>query len=94
MTVDRALIEAAHAAVASGAAASMSAWVNDALAQHAAKARRLAALADLVAEYEADFGVITAAELAAQQRADRRNAIVVRGAKRVSARKPRRSRAA
>jgi hypothetical protein len=91
VTVDRSLVEAANAAVAAGRADSLSAWVNLALVEQAAKERRLAALADLVAEYESEHGVMTDAELAAQQRADRRSAVVVRGSK---AGKPRRSKAA
>jgi hypothetical protein len=93
VTVDRWLVEAANAAVAAGRADSLSAWVNLALAEQAAKERRLAALAALISEYEAKHGVITDAELAAQQRADRRNAIVIRGSRR-PARRPRRSKAA
>src|SRR6267142_2153142 len=68
VTLDRALVEAANAAVAAGRAGSLSAWVNVALAEHVAKERRLAALSDLLAEYEAEYGEITPAELAMWQR--------------------------
>ena len=37
-----------------------------------AKERRMRAMAEAVAAYEAEFGAITSAELAAQQRADER----------------------
>ncbi len=78
MTVDSELIEAATQAVTEGRVASLSGWVNLALAERAAKERRLRALAEAVAAYEHEFEEITAAELAGQERADRRNAIAVR----------------
>jgi hypothetical protein len=55
--------------------------VNLALAEHVAKERRLAALAGLVAAYEADHGAISPEELALREREDRRKAIVIRGAR-------------
>lgn len=82
MTVDRSLIKAAKAAVAAGSAESLSAWVNRALAETADKERRMNALTKLVADYEAAHGVITDAELVARQKADRRNAVVIRGSAR------------
>lgn len=93
VTLDRALIEAANAAVAAGHVDSVSAWVNLALAEHVAKERRLMALANLVEGYEAEYGMITPQELALREREDRRNAVVVRGAAKPSTRK-RRSKAA
>ena len=78
VTVDSELIEAATQAVTEGRVASLSGWVNLALAERAAKERRLRALTDAVAAYEHEFGEITPAELAGQERADRRNAIAVR----------------
>ena len=90
MTVDQDLIDAGSAAVARGAADSVSGWVNEALAERAAKDRRLAAMAEALAAYEAEFGEITAAELAAQARSDRQAALVVRGgAKTKPRRRPR-----
>ena len=80
VTVDPALVQAGNRAVEEGRADSVSAWVNLALADRVAKDRRLRALADAVSAYEAKFGVITADELAAQARADRASALVVRGA--------------
>jgi hypothetical protein len=79
VTVDPQLVEAGNAAVAEGRAGSLSAWVNLALHERAAKDLRLRALADAVAAYESEFGEITAEELAAQARADRAAARVVRG---------------
>ena len=93
VTLDHVLVEAANAAVAEGRADSVSAWVNLALAEHVAKERRLAVLSNLVADYEAHYGVITAEELALREREDRRRAVVVRGSAKAAPRK-RRSRAA
>ncbi len=78
VTVDRALVEAANQAVAAGRADSLSGWVNLALAERAVKERRLEALSEAIAVYEAEFGEISGAELAAQERADRRRALVIR----------------
>lgn len=82
VTVDAELVTAGNAAVEGGAADSLSAWVNEALAARAARDRRLAAMSDAIAAYEAEFGEITAAEMTAQHRADRAAAIVVRGEER------------
>lgn len=81
ITVDRDLVAAGSAAVAAGRAESLSGWVNLAMAERAAKERRLRVMAEAVAMYEADFGPISPAELVAQARADRRAAVVVRGTK-------------
>jgi hypothetical protein len=89
VTVDRALVRAANAAVAAGRADSLSGWVNLALEEHVLKERRFAAMADAISAYEARFGVITPDEMEAQARADRRAAVVFRGRK--SARGRRRS---
>lgn len=78
VTVDRTLVEAANQAVAAGRADSLSGWVNLALAERVAKEGRLEALREAIAAYEAEFGEISGAELAAQERADRRRAIVIR----------------
>lgn len=80
VTVDPAFVQAGNEAVAAGYADSLSAWVNLALAERSAKERRLRAMGEAVAAYEAEFGVITAEELVAQERADRRSARVLRGA--------------
>jgi|RhiMethySRZTD1v2_1073278.scaffolds.fasta_scaffold2227739_3 hypothetical protein len=79
VTVDPHLVAAGNTAVAEGRVDSLSAWVNLALLDRAAKDRRLRALADAVAAYESEFGAITPDELAAQERADRAAARVVRG---------------
>ena len=92
VTVDPHLVEAAGEAVAEGRVESLSAWVNLALTERAAKDRRLRALADAVTAYESEFGPITADEIAAQERADRADARVVRGAVRPPAPRRRKSR--
>ena len=79
VTVDPALIRVGQAAVASGRAESVSAWVNLALAERAAKERRLAAMGAAIAAYEVEASSISAEELSAQAHADRESAIVVRG---------------
>lgn len=91
VTVDPDLVRAGTDAVAEGRVESLSAWVNLALAERAAKDRRLRALAEAVAAYETKFGLITAEELAAQERTDRASALVVRGARprAAKARRPR-----
>ena len=94
MTVDRELLRAAEKAVAAGSADSISGWVNLALAERAAAEQRLQALAAAVAEHEREFGEITQGELRRQERADRRNALVVRGPNPRATRKRRRGGAA
>src|SRR6266850_1385946 len=79
ITVDPALVRAGSEAVREGRAESISAWVGVALAERAAKERRLRALGDAIAGFEAKFGPIEADELSAQLRADRQSALVVRG---------------
>lgn len=78
-TVDPALAEAGDAAVAAGATESFSAWVNEALARQVDHQRRLTALAEFVAQHEAEHGVITDAEIAATTKRLRSKATTVRG---------------
>ncbi|MDQ1392050.1 MAG: hypothetical protein QOF30_1027 [Acidimicrobiaceae bacterium] len=79
VTVDPDLIEAGNRTVASGAAASLSGWVSAALAERVLRDQKLEGLRAAIADYEAEFGEITAAEIATQRRADREDAVVVRG---------------
>lgn len=79
VTVDTELLAVANDAVERGSADSVSAWVNEALAERAERDSKLAAMAEAVADYEAEYGEITEAEIVAQHRADREAAIVVRG---------------
>lgn len=98
VTVDPDLVDAGNAAVAAGQAQSLSEWVNTALLAKTARDRRLGALADAIAAFEQEHGAISADEIAAQQRADRAVAVVVRGSRsdavKGSASKPRRTGAA
>ena len=57
----------------------MSAWVNEALRLKASHDRRLAALDDFLAAYEAEHGEITAQEMHDAARSARARAVVVRG---------------
>jgi hypothetical protein len=52
---------------------------RSALLERAANEQQLLALGEAVAAYERKFGKISAQDLAAQERADRRTAVVVRG---------------
>jgi hypothetical protein len=79
VTVDPELVEAGNRAVANGAADSLSAWVSAALAERARRDEHLARLQEAVADFESEFGEITAEEIARQQRADGADAVVVRG---------------
>lgn len=79
VSLDRGLVEAAQEAVERGEASSVSAWVSDAISERVTHLRRLRAMADALADYEAEHGVITPEEIAAVQRADAEAAIVVRG---------------
>ena len=81
VTVDPDVVRAGTAAVDEGMVDSLSAWVNLALVERAEKDRRLRALAGAVAAYETAFGPITVEEMAAQERADRASALVIRGEK-------------
>jgi Arc/MetJ-type ribon-helix-helix transcriptional regulator len=78
ISVDAGLAAAAAEAVAEGRAESVSAWVGEAMREHAAKERRLAALAEAIGDYEAEHGEITEEEMADQLRDDRDAAAAVR----------------
>lgn len=84
LTLDRELVEAAGQAVRSGRADSLSGWINQALSEKVTRERRLRGLSAAIAAYESEFGNITEAEMEAQRRADRRDALVVRGRRRKS----------
>lgn len=78
VTVDEDLIDAASDAVAAGEASSVSAWVNGAMAAKSEHRQRLAAMAEALADYEAEYGEITEEEIAEQRRLDLRAAAAVR----------------
>jgi len=79
-SVDRELLEAGNSAVAEGRAASLSAWVNDALLLKAEHDRRMRALDEFLATYEEAHGEITEDEMRDAGRRARARATVVRGA--------------
>lgn len=91
VTVDPELIEAGQRAVESGQAESVSGWVSAALEDKIRRDRKLALLAAAVADYEKEYGEISAEEIARQRRADRQDASVVRGQRRPA---PRRAKSA
>ena len=78
-SVDADLLAVAQDAVARGHAESMSAWVNDALRLKADRDRRLAALDEFIAAFEAEHGEISEQEMADAARRARSRAVVVRG---------------
>jgi hypothetical protein len=78
ISLDREILEAGAAAVAEGRADSMSAWVSDALADRIVRQRRLDAMADAIAAYEAEHGAFTDEELADLARRDRDAAAALR----------------
>lgn len=77
-TVEEALLDAGRAAVADGRAASLSAWVNEALRRQAEHDQRMRALDAFLDAYEAEHGEITEEEMAAAARRARARAVVVR----------------
>ena len=78
-SVDADLVAVAQEAVARGRADSVSAWVNEALRLKVAHDRRLRALDEFVAAFEAEHGEITEAEMSEAARRARGRAVVVRG---------------
>ena len=78
-SVDAELVAVAQQAVTGGHAESISAWVNDALRLKADHDRRLQALDEFLAAYEAEHGEITEDEMRDAARRARERAIVVRG---------------
>ena len=80
VTVDKADLEEANAAVSEGRARSVSEWVSDAMAQRRIRDRRLAVLGELISEYEAEHGVISDEEIAQQAQQDRDQAATQRAA--------------
>lgn len=78
VTVEAELLVAGRVAVTEGRAASLSAWVNDALQRHTEHDRRLTALDALLRAYEAEAGVITDEEIGEATRSTRARAVVVR----------------
>jgi hypothetical protein len=78
-SVDADLVAVAHEAVAQGRADSVSSWVNEALRLKVVHDRRLRALDEFVAGFEAEHGEITEAQMSEAARRARGRAVVVRG---------------
>lgn len=78
-SVDPALLVAAEAAAKRGEVPNVSAWVNDAMRLKLDHDRGLAALAGVIAEFEAENGEITNEEIARAVRTARSRGITVRG---------------
>ncbi len=78
-TVDADLLEAAERAVRRGEATTVSAWLNDAMRLKLERERRLEALSEFIASYEAEHGVIAPEEIRAASRRTRSRALVARG---------------
>lgn len=70
VSLDAELLAQANELVASGAADSVSALVGQALIEQVRKRSKLAALRELVAEYEAEHGAFTEEELEEGRRRD------------------------
>jgi hypothetical protein len=77
-SVEADLLAAGRAAVADGRAESLSAWVNDALRRQADHDRRMRALDEFLAAYEAEHGEITEDEMREAGRRSRGRAVVIR----------------
>lgn len=78
-SVDAELLDQVQAAVQQRQAATISAWVNDALRLKLLHERRLAALAAFVRDYESEHGSITEADMNRASRRARDRAVPVRG---------------
>lgn len=77
-SVDADLLTAAQHAVEAGQAASLSAWVNDALRLKADQERRLAALDEFLADHEATHGAISDQDIDDALHRARSRAVVIR----------------
>lgn len=77
-SVDADLLEAGHVAVSEGRAETLSSWVNDALRLKADHDRRMAAMEEFLAAYEAEHGEITLEEMEEAARWARDRARTVR----------------
>lgn len=91
-SVDAEVLAVAQKAVAAGRVANISTWVNEALHRQAEHERRMAALDDFLAFYEAEQGPISEQEIRDASRRARARAVVVRGKPRRATRGKRPSR--
>jgi hypothetical protein len=77
-SVDADLVEHGQQAVQAGDAENLSAWVNHALREQVERDRRLRAMDEFLAGYEAEHGEITDEEMREAARRARSRAVVVR----------------
>lgn len=77
VSVDAEFVAEGQAAVAGGRAESLSAWVNAALRKYTEHGRRMQAMDEWIAAYEAEHGEITEEMMDAADRELRARAIVV-----------------
>jgi hypothetical protein len=77
-SIDGDLLNAAEDAVRRGTAASVSAWVNEAFRRQLEHERKMAAMSEFLAEFEAEFGEISNAEIDVASKRARSTATVVR----------------
>jgi len=80
VSVEEEVLQVAAQAVTNGDSDSVSSWINDAMVDRVAKELRLAALSELIADYEAEHGAISAREIELQHQADRDAAAMTRHA--------------
>ncbi|WP_249018902.1 hypothetical protein [Conexibacter sp. S30A1] len=78
VTVDAELVRFGNQVVADGRAESLSAWVNTALRAALKRDEKLRAMDAVIAEYEAEHGEITEADMIAAERELQARAIHVR----------------
>lgn len=71
ITVEVDLLNHAKSAVETGVCRSVSEWICEAMAEQMAKDARLAAMDELIADFEAEYGPITDEEIAEQVQLDR-----------------------
>jgi len=82
ITLDDVLAEAAQLAVREGRSPSVSAYVGEAVALRLKQDARLAALSELIDDYEQLHGAISDEELAEQEQSDRDAAASLRSSQR------------
>ena len=83
MTIDADLLDAASAAVSDGDASSVSAWVNQAMADKSETRRLLKAMDEAIADYESEYGPITEKQMEEALRSTAQRTIRIRAGKRL-----------
>ena len=78
ITVEIDLLNQAQSAVQAGICRSLSEWIGEAMAERLAHDARLAAMDELIADFEAEYGPITDEEIAEQRQRDRDASAVLR----------------